>query len=671
MKFKKTSFILGTSAILGSTITTLVSCSSSSFNGRYDTENDEQIIMRTTWSQSGGNYSKYHILDMLVHTYNEQMKSTDGFMPVKLEHVEGGYGTIASQTITKIKAGDKKTLPNIFTDYSTSAAEILGYEMDLHFNEQSTFNSSNIDSSWLKNANIIGGNNKNNIINIPYSISSDTLSFNKSLMHKFLIDIQNSNTATINQSANGILHDFFSFTPSSNDTSEINKLWGNITNSNVFNNYTISDSTFNSFESLFEFGSKIMKGYGLNAQDTNGLHFIGYDSPTNLLYSIAKSLSNSSSDYDNLVSLDEKGYVLYDLFKKDKAQKTFKDATKIISDAINTGALWVGTGGAYASDYFKRHKMGMSIGSSAGLTYQVSSVDEVSKIKLENKDVFGVQAHKSGDIVTNVSLNGSLNRIYTHDKNLAANSHDFKFKTSGEETKVTNSKFIVTPTNEIDSSFLSSHSGVPFTVVDGHNVDHTFYAFDTSTNTVISSALLNDNEMISYPAILSATSNSSSKILFTNGPNLVGVHANAAEDKATALFATWLYDFNTNYTGLDNLSPAKYLISKAEYIVPLKDFLKTNSVVENAIQSGLSSPSAKYWKGNKYVFDGLNRVKSDTNVNLYVENVPIDEFSQSMREYIDKIFQATLDGAHQGTTLSVDEIYSKLKSSAKSSGMIQ
>lgn len=673
MKMKKMSFtLLGTTSIVGSMLTTIVSCGSS-FNGRYDTDNDNQIIVRTTWSQSGGNFSKYHILNTLVDVYNKEMKSHNGFMPVKLEHVEGGYGTIASQTITKIKAHDKKTLPNLFTDYPTAAAEILGYEMQLNFEEQSTFNSSNIDANWLANANIIGGNKKKHIINTPYSISSDTLSLNKSLMHKFLHDIESSNSgATINdKSTDGIIKQILDFNPTASDTSEINRLWGaTMSNSSVFNNYVISNSTFSSFKSVFEFGSKIMSAYGKNSRDSEGLHFLGYDSPTNLLFSIAKSLSKSSATtHHPLVSLNDNGFVSYDVFSKELSKKTFKDAAKIILDAINSGSLWLGTGGAYASDYFKRHKMGLAIGSSAGITYLFSSEATTSKIVLNNKDVFGVQAHKNHDVVTMVLKDGHLNKIYTNAK-ASIGSYDFKFKTAAEEAKVSDSKFIVAPDKTNDGNFLSSHSGVPFVVIDSHNNDHTFYAFDSTSTPVVSNALVNEDEINTYPAIFSATSNSNSKILFTNGPNLVGVHANKLEDMATALFATWLYNSTNTYTDLENLSPVNYLISKAEYIVPIKNFLQTNSLIHNAINTGLQGHSAKYWKGNEQVFKGLNEAKSNANISLYVEGVPIDEYSQSIREYIDKIFQSALDGSHQGTNLTVDSIYSKFTSSAKSGGII-
>ncbi|NQZ65863.1 MAG: P80 family lipoprotein [Mycoplasmatales bacterium] len=388
MGIKKIFMGIGTLSIAVAPIATSISCGSLlGSNGAYDSISDNKIAIQTTWSSGG---AAYNALDTVVKEYNILEKDSPGFIEVKLEPVEGGYGTVASQAITKIISKDTRTLPNLYIDYPTSVGKINPYGMA--FDVSSQVDRNLFDESFVKVNDEISGLPKGKLYSIPLANSSESLAINRPLM-KYLLENAETVGAKIDWSG-PTMEAIHNQNISSSDLENIKSQWGGL-NSNDPNQLvgtTISEDIFVYYNSLFEFIDKVQPIF-----ETPGKpNILGTDSPTNLIYELSSMQVQNNPNKFLFSKNDKTGFVDFNFLKAGSNEaQVFKNSYEILRKAIDKNAIWIGGGGAYGSTMLQQHQMAISIGSTAGLHF---SIGKGSQNLNENEISFGlpISKYKSG-----------------------------------------------------------------------------------------------------------------------------------------------------------------------------------------------------------------------------------------------------------------------------------
>lgn len=400
---------LGTIATVGLPVATAVSCSSLlGANGRYDSDDDGKIVIQTTWSAGGYAISA---LEDVVEKYNASQKNTTGFIPVQIEHVEGGYGTIPSQIITKVQSHDTKTLPNLYIDYPAAVGQVNPYQMTFDM-------SSVIKRDWFLDQfssinDKIAGVAPGGMYSVPLAKSTEALAIDKPLM-KYLFETLAASGATIeqDQTNNPLIHKIMAEVISSGDKAAIVKQWGALKSGADASNITISDKVLTTYKGLFEFAEHAQVLFEAPGKP----NVLGIDSPSNTIYELA-TLESYNYDEKFLFNKNKKtGYVDFNFLKAGTEQsQTFMKAYKWLKDAIDVSAMWVGGGGAYGSTRLVQHQMAISISSTAGLSHAFaydSKRDQLNKREV----MFALPINRldKTDTPRTVDVNGNpidLNRV--------------------------------------------------------------------------------------------------------------------------------------------------------------------------------------------------------------------------------------------------------------------
>ncbi|MCK5807022.1 MAG: P80 family lipoprotein, partial [Mycoplasmataceae bacterium] len=370
--------------------------------------------------------------------------STPGYLPVKIEHVEGGYGTIPSQLLTKIQAQDTKTLPNLYIDYAAGVGMIQPYEMAFDAST-SVLKRDLFESEFVKVNDKIAGVKKGTMFSVPLSKSTEALIYDKPVL-KYLFDGLNSKRAgtVVGGTSNPIIQSILSSHISSADRSEIAAQWGAV-NKKV--NMDITDDIFKDFTSLNEFVTQV----GVSITNPGGANLLGIDSPSNYVYALSSLMTkNKSSDF-LMAKNDKTGFVDFN-FLHDGAQKSIftKVYDKFIKKPIEQGSLWVGGGGAYGSTRLSKHQMAISLGSSAGLKHSHSSSREKNFLNKEEVGLTsppdhlysqayinakGIAADGWDKVTTSISQGPSFNTVHInkHEDNASKKFLEW-FYTGGRTT---------------------------------------------------------------------------------------------------------------------------------------------------------------------------------------------------------------------------------------------
>ncbi len=372
-RVKKILTSISTLGVVSIPTSLLIACSSLlGSNGAYDSVDDNKIVIQTTWSASG---SAIDALDETVHKYNETQKNAPGYIPVVVEHVEGGYGTIPSQAITKIQSHDTRTLPNLYIDYPSAVGQVVPYEMAFDMGDE-------VKREWfidefVKVNDKIAGIKPGHLYSAPLSKSTEAIIVNKPLMNYLFKSLQ-ANGAKIVHPKGSIVEQIMTFNNSS-DLSAIKSQWGGIKSGLASKTeITINDDIFQTYDALFKFVTQVQPLF----ESTQKPNMLGLDSPSNTMYGLSTLLINNQ-DKDFLFTKNDKtGYVDFNFLQKGKKQtQVFKESYSYIQKAINANAIWIGGGGAYGSTRLQKHKMAISISSSAGLNkaYSTKSPADLNK----------------------------------------------------------------------------------------------------------------------------------------------------------------------------------------------------------------------------------------------------------------------------------------------------
>lgn len=652
-KSKKIALTLGTVATIAAPIAAVVSCGSgggSGFNGRYDGNNDGKVLIQSTWA---ANQSNYRSLDTIVGKYNELKKNEPGFMPVELSHVEGTYGDIAKQAISGFEAGDKAKLPNLFVDYSTGLAAIQAYDMALDFGKLGVSRSL-FDSDALEYANDTEKvDAKTELKATPLAESTQMLTADLPLMKHFITALANAGATVTPGAASTFLGkiDAYDLTANTADKTAIEPLWPTPTAGTSLSGYTVDNSTFESFEGIFEFGQKVMTLFGKHANpNADNLHVFGVDSPTSLVNLISKSLEKDASTYAPIIEKDANGYLDNKWLKDGQSKDAMMKSFDMINGSLANGSLWLGGGGDYTSNYTKEHRIAMALGSTAGWNYNFVKAATIKVVGDITVEAFKAAASKHSGALA--SFGHYNNPIWPSSKALTSmGNFDLKVKNSADESKITSGNYFFTAKE--DPADMTKFDKVVLQKKSGDEVNYYVVKNNSDVTDSNNSAKLNETDFVAKDNVaLMALKTGTDKVIIPQGPSLVGVHSNAAEDKATALFLNFLYGSATaDFDGKGTMeTPTVFFTKNSGYVVPMNGYTTNGSAIQTALT------------GNAGPLQALKTMGYLKASGVVAGTYPTGESSIPFRNQVDAALAAAKNGAHTGHAKTSADIYTTISS---------
>ena len=665
MKFKKTfAFATVTTAFAGTILPFATSCGETTL--RYDTTNNNEIVLGSSWAVTG---IQYKALSTIIDTYNQTQSSAAGYVPVKLNHFEGGYDSFQSQLTKKFSAKDKDTLPNLIVAYNDVLGVLSQYKMQLDFKDKTILEK--FDPSFTRINQEVAALDSNGVYAVPFASSSELASYNMPVLKYFFEKIESAG-GSVSASATGIVKDVKNFVLSDVDRSDIVTLWGSGDNTKL-SQISISESDFESYEAMINMANKLQLAF--NKSSASLEHVMGYDAPTNLLYTLAYAKGGYELSNMLFTKNQKTGRIDYTfLTDPNSTQKqNFDSSYNLIKSGLDSGGLWLNGNGTYSSNYMRNHKYAFSIGSTAGYTYNFFP-NEFTSYKITASDtsisgtvydVSGVQANKTIDFASG----NYTNHIYLSTSSTTPGNYDYQASSASDDTKlasVSAGDFIST------SSEFEGLAGVQKISTNKGAI----YLIPASVVTKTQSSpgqWLQESELRVNTPPAKLKNSDSKKVYFVQGPSIIGVHANSVEDQGAEAFVQWLANNQATQIAGESASqsqkPINYFDSKSNYITPLKDSLKPNSELSTIITAGLSSTSRKYWVGPSIAWDALSKASNNADTSTF--DTVVDPFSGLLRKTLDSKFLAARDTAHNsGSAPTAKSFYDSLVTEAKVSNII-
>ena len=602
---------------------------------RFNQTYDGHIDISTGFSETN---PQGKALKSIIDFYNAWLKKhpekeKEGYLPARLTPAPNGYNT--DDLTTKLKNKEKNTFYNAIINYPAAASLISKYKMNLGLSD-ADYEAIKYASSFKDVNKTIAGNTKNEKWVIPMSKSSEMAAVNKPVVGKLInqlvewgAKIDDSNSTKIKE----ILKGYINGSTKTEDGKKVDEIWdkSKLEDAEVLNalkeqlkNYTISDDIFSSYTKLIDFAIWAKRAF----PKKKDLPIVGFDSIMNAINALASSLTKGDLS-QNFINKDDKfkktGGYDFDSFindKNSKQYKLFEQVTEILRRAIQYNAIWVGGSGAYGSSSLVPHKLGISIGSTAGYTHTFAKEGQGADYaywKLagvadeQNIDSARLLEKKnpSSDVLWQINdLRGHKNKIFNHTATLKS-QYDLKAKDKASEDLLNsldekgalsswdqliekdgkvyaNLRDKSGNTKEVELPGAKKIGQVFKKLLKGQEVEDGttwYYIPKEIINHVTKSAaeIANESDVAHYHApYLAGKSNNETNSVFTQGPSFVPIHANTREDKATQLFLKWF---------------TQYVLKNDEEIKSGKKIEKNDSIINifNKL-SGYISPTEEYMK---------------------------------------------------------------------------
>ena len=677
-------------------------CTSTKFNQNYD----GTVDISTGFAE---NNSQGKALKAVIDFYNEWLrknpdKANEGYLPAKLTPSPNGYNT--DDLTTKLKNKEKNTFYNAIVNYPAAASLISRYKMNLALSDED-YEKIKYASSFKDVNRTIAGNTKNEKWVVPISKSSEMAAVNKPVVGKLInqlvewgakIDPANS------EKIKDILKGYINGSDKTEDGKHVDKIWDKskldeTNDKEVVNGlkealktYTISDDIFNSYYKLIEFAIFAKRAF----PKKKDLAIVGLDSIMNAINSIASSITKGdlSKNFINKDSAYKKtGGYNFSSFINDKNSeqyKLFEQVTEIIRKAIDYNAVWIGGSGAYGSANLVPHKLGISIGSTAGYKHTFAKDGESNHYIYYN--VTGTQDEQTinnAKMLRETSDTKVLWKIFDGQYENKIHEHDvakigkFDLKSKDKETDdllktfakddvLTSSKELFEKDGKVYTKLLDKDGkekeveltgakklGSLFKKQDGSDDGNTWYYLPKSLAKLVTKSpaeIANKTDVNHYHAPYSAGKESDeTNSVFTQGPSLVPIHANDKENKATQLFLKWF---------------TQYVLKGAEQIQVGKQIEKNDSIINifNKL-AGYISPTEEYMKkpiddadikklnyASQLAFASFKKTIEEPNKYKIVDDVA-SPLSNILRKSMESSFKTLVNKS----TSSFDELVESIK----------
>ncbi|WGI36762.1 P68 family surface lipoprotein [Mesomycoplasma lagogenitalium] len=413
---KKTFLKLTGLATVGASLATFISCGET----RFDQADDGKIKIASTF---GSTSVQKAALDAVIEAWNNKQEVKDkkeGYLPIEVAQLNGGYEELESQLNTKLPAKSKDDLYNLTLNYPNVVATLLKYNMHLDlageteaqkavgvlekakeiFSDQ--FLATNYQIAGLQSTEN-GRDPKSSLWLIPSNKSSQAITVNMPVFAYIIKKAteDSANKATIKSSDQEFFNNIK--TKGAADEVSVKEIWGEYQSVSKENGglagFEFSKESFESYDGLFDLASRIKKAFPKADEDGKPInkkadYVLGIDTISNVLYKNA--LSDVDGDYDKFIFglTDDKTSVNYnDVRKKGTEQnKIFEKNFDKIAKLLNEKALFIKSSADYSSNMLKAHRLAFAISSTAGYNHNFytdkdnsyswifTSVDEKGKL---------------------------------------------------------------------------------------------------------------------------------------------------------------------------------------------------------------------------------------------------------------------------------------------------
>ncbi|AMD81238.1 hypothetical protein AXW82_01585 [Mycoplasmopsis canis PG 14] len=526
---------------------------------------------------------------------------------------------------------------------------------------------------------------------LPLFKSTQVLAINAPVLG-YILDTMKQNGVVFADDSKEFFEEIIS--AGSADRSSVQALWGEKVASyeTVLSEYKkegfkLSKSVFDSYDELVKFSTIAQL---LFQNSTTGVespvHVFGIDDMTgvyeqalfsaldgnksNMLQSVSKNNGKTVVDFNAIKNTTGAAYI--------KSQEIFSTFTS----AFEKGAVYAFPSGQYSSNDQTKHKFAFSIGSTAGYFHNFkkgnSSVITVSAngYEYDLNNFSGANEFKEKGKTQNAIayVGGRANAIMGFEQSEKAGQYDYYAKTKEDEDKI-KTLFALENKNQTLNLFFeaekaksgklaeyikfldskaSTLSFEKYSIIKkSDSKEYVVYAFknvlkpnklefvndqfsEHNVKVLKDTNLLNESELISIPTPGKWKSDSAKKVLFAQGPSLIGIKSNDEDEAATKAFVKWLVT-----------SEKEISISETKKSIPLVEVQKAASYISalKGISEKTDTEAAKIYGQNKYLkiaYEEFAKTSKDENYIVFEE--PAGSGSDSFRKNIGTAWETVQSG---------------------------
>ncbi|UUD36866.1 Uncharacterized lipoprotein MPN_097 precursor [Mycoplasmopsis californica] len=571
---------------------------------RFDQENDGKIVFGSTWSSRDVQWKAF---EAVIKVYNEQMKNEKGFMPVELKSIAGGYSGGTTDVQSKLSGKDAKAFYNLTANYAPVLSMLAGEGMLLNFDDDDETVA--VKKDVFSDSVMVLNSNTTNIVNdgmwmVPAFKSTTVMSVNAPVM-SYIIEGLVSKGAKIDPAFTEYYNNLK--TQGAADRAEVAKLWGAVKSSIVADAYKdliIGFDTFRIYNQLVEFAKVAQDTFEESSKGVNSqVHFLGLDDAIGFLETIAFASVNANPDesFTRMITKDSNRQVDFSPFASTEATvyKNFASMFDKLKPIMGNGAVVINGKGVYTSNTFIEHKFALWVGSTAGYKYNRVDASDVYKYgtnEYELERIEKVSVRKKDNLI---GIGKYSNPVKKFDiDNSSIKKYDYITKDETTWNNFESNKAAITSNSKISLVDAGQAAGLDAEINGDANIvklgeiiaaigdgkkegdSKIAYLIKDITDSKIkklaksqSTKRVNDNELFILPTTSKLTSQDEKDVFYGQGPSIMGIHANDAEDYATKMFMKWLVtDKKYDIGSKTQVVPTQYISEEASYIFAKKGF---------------------------------------------------------------------------------------------------
>lgn len=587
----------------------------------FEQNNDNEIVIGVTWTIGRDQYAT---LEKLMEIYNEKFKDNKYFVPVKIRNIGSGYSGGAQKVKLDLQARNNGSFINGIFNYAPVASELANYGMLLDLSDERAELSTGLDqfSSIVLNSD----KTTSNIINkgtwmLPLIKSTIMQSVSAPIMG-YLLERMKAHGATIDPSFQEEYEKLVEW--GLPDRENVKEIWGDVIPGEDFNGYNISKDTFLVFNDVLDFAIAAKTKFS-KAKNNDEVTVLGIDGAAGLLQTISYASvdaddSERFTDIQKIVnkSNGELYNQIINFSNFDNTEKIFNKKLNAIFNklklAFKSKTVRIPEGGDYNSNYQKKHLVAIAYGSTAGYAFnfgegnpkraiflkdtKLETIDNKLDFSLSLSDNF-VTLKRSGsnygDKIYNFGYTGSKTKFDLVAKSEQASDKIRKLAKEEQDNKSRGLTFIKKSQfdelqNEINAKSetisilgeFEKDSQVYVALLLKDRISDIVVNYDgKGADLELWRGFTQEGELFVWETPSKWLKSDQKKVYFAQGPNFIGIHANAKEDLGVKLFARFLssnekYNISGEISGrtfnYSNITPSEFMTRQAGYIAPIKGF---------------------------------------------------------------------------------------------------
>ncbi len=384
---------------------------------------------------------------------------------------------------------------------------------------------------------------------------------------------------------------------------EIKKSWGEYKEvEGGLKGYEFKADVFESWEKLNDFAVRVAKSFSKvseekkSGSDIQGVFGIG--SLENALYTA--SFAAGGGDYNNFLFNIKKGRADFSNFFNHNS-KTFQS----LRDIFNSFKPLIDQKGLInnkhfdtpVNNYAKFHQLAFYVSSTARFPYSFAK-DNVKRLiigkrelEVNPKSMFAIKKengnngnsnllgkvaldnNKSIELYENNIPNGKTDAILIKNQTLiSALKNPKQTKSSQRSSQSTNTQNDAICYLAFNSKIRPDDKDIFLLDKFGEKFVTAIVNFEEKTEVKINT--LQEKEAVVLPAPQKFKPTDPKSVALVQGPSLIGIHANANEDRSTIKFLNWYLNAEVDWKDGEKKTPAEYLAEKASYLLPFKKVLE-------------------------------------------------------------------------------------------------